>query len=552
MKKIFARILVFCMLFGLIDTGNTARSAKAASTDADIYYSTHCQTYGWLPVVKNGEESGTHGQSKRLESIKIWVQSELSGNVEYEVHCQTYGWNLDTKQNGEECGTTGEKKRLEAIKIRLTGQLADVYDVVYRVHRQTYGWTDWVKNGEECGTTGQAKRLEAIQIKLVRKSGDDSTMIKYTTHCQTYGWLNYVEGGKESGTTGEGKRLEAIKIDVSNSAYIGGIEYSVHCQTYGWMSWQSNDMMAGTSGQAKRLEAIKIRLTGELDEQYDVYYRVHSQTYGWLDWAKNGDISGTAGLAKRLEAIQIVLVRKGQAAPGETARPYIDKTIAAQIQKEKEEEQRRQEEEEKKANMEATSAQLRETLNSAVLNPVVTRDPEVDIKIKEVLARVTTPTMDNYDKLLACYNWIIDNATIKKADGYTTSWNNTNVTYSSLQDKTAVSFGKTVLIGKNGFRYGTCINYGAAMTLFARALGYDAYYIGGETEGAGRVYREHYWCLIRINGIWYNFDPHNADNYWAKPMDYFGKTNSEWLGLGYKFTHQDEKAEDYIKGGTYK
>ena len=91
MKKIIARMLVLFMVFGLVQPGNTARSAKAASTDANIYYTTHCQTYGWLPEVKNGEESGTHGQAKRLEAIKIRVESELSGSVEYEVHCQTYG-----------------------------------------------------------------------------------------------------------------------------------------------------------------------------------------------------------------------------------------------------------------------------------------------------------------------------------------------------------------------------------------------------------------------------------------------------------------------------
>lgn len=569
MKKIIARIMVFCMLFGMIQTGNTMKSAKAASTDANIYYTTHCQTYGWLPEVKNGEESGTHGQSKRLEAIKIRVESELSGSVEYEVHCQTYGWNLGTQKDGEECGTHGEAKRLEAIKIRLTGQLAEVYDVVYRVHRQTYGWTDWVKNGAECGTTGQAKRLESIQIKLVRKGGDDSTVIKYTTHCQSYGWLDYVLNGESSGTSGESKRLESIKIDIPNSAYAGGVTYSVHCQSYGWLPWQTNDMQCGTSGQAKRLEAIKIKLTGELEQQYDVYYRVHSQTYGWLDWACNGDIAGTSGLAKRLEAIQIVLVNKGQSAPGATGRPYIDAAIASQIQKEKEEEERRAEEEKRrleqeekeafdKANQEATSAEIRSILNNAVLNPVVTRDAEVDAKVNEVLAQVTEAGMDNYDKLLACYKWIIDNASYRYESGYTNVWNNTSVSYSNIQDRKTVSLGKTVLIGKNGQRYGTCINYAAAMTVFARALGYDAYYVGGETLGSQNQYREHYWCTIRINGIWYNFDAQNADNSWAKPMNYFGKTNSEWLALGYKFSHFDtdknvmEYSEDYIRGNSFK
>ena len=36
-------------------------------------------------------------------------------------------------------GTEGEAKRLEAIKIQLTGADKDKYDIYYRVHAQSYG-----------------------------------------------------------------------------------------------------------------------------------------------------------------------------------------------------------------------------------------------------------------------------------------------------------------------------------------------------------------------------------------------------------------------------
>lgn len=58
-------------------------------------------------------------------------------------------------------------------------------------------------------------------------------------------------------------------------------------------------------------------------KHYDVYYCVHAQTYGWLDWAKNGAMAGTSGLSKRLEGIKIMLVEKGGAAPGKTAKPNV-------------------------------------------------------------------------------------------------------------------------------------------------------------------------------------------------------------------------------------
>ena len=126
-----------------------------------------------------------------------------------------------------------------------------------------------------------------------------------------------------SGTSGEAKRLEGIEIKLDNMPFEGGVEYQTHVQSYGWMDWQKDGAMSGTEGEAKRLEGIRIRLTGQMVDEYDIYYRVHAQSFGWLDWAQNGEAAGTEGLAIRLEAVEIKLVKKGEAAPGITTRPYI-------------------------------------------------------------------------------------------------------------------------------------------------------------------------------------------------------------------------------------
>ena len=284
---------------------------------ANVSYTTHVQTFGWQNDVSNGAVSGTEGKAKRLEGIKIKVDSNLEGGIEYSVHCQTYGW-MDFVSDYELAGTTGEAKRLESIKIRLTGELADVYDVHYRVHRQTYGWSAWVKNGEECGTTGESKRLEGIQIKLVKKGDEPYAKLKYSTYVQSYGWLPYVSEGQMSGKTGEAKRVEAIKIDVDTNL-TGGISYVSYCQSYGWVysnnEAQCNGSIGGTVGKGKRMEAIQINLFGELREHYDVYYRVHIQKYGWLGWVTDGMPAGSTNIAKRIEAIEIKLVKKGEEAP---------------------------------------------------------------------------------------------------------------------------------------------------------------------------------------------------------------------------------------------
>ena len=297
-----------------------------------VSYSVHAQTYGWMSECKDGQTSGTSGEAKRLEALKVRLRNpSVDGSIRYRTHIQTYGW-LDWVENGQMSGTSGESKRMEAIQIELTGKMKEKYDIYYRVHCQTYGWLDWAKNGALAGTAGYSKRMEAIQIKLVAKNGAApgatarpyiSSRVKYRTHVQTYGWQDWVSEGQMSGTSGQAKRLEAIQINLTNMDVAGSVEYRTHVQTYGWQDWKSDGVLSGTSGQAKRLEAIQIRLTGEVAKKYDIYYRVHSQTYGWLDWASNGGIAGTYGLAKRLEAIEIQLVEKGRNAPGSTSRPYV-------------------------------------------------------------------------------------------------------------------------------------------------------------------------------------------------------------------------------------
>ena len=357
----------------VLDTETIAK-LKAQTPDVTIRYTTHVQTYGWQgdennanKWFANGKMAGTSGKAKRLEGIKIRVYGNDSLGIQYTTHCQSYGW-LPWSANGEMNGTEGEAKRLEAIKIQLTGADKEKYDVYYRVHAQSYGWLAWAANGAPAGTAGYAKRLEGVQIVVVKKgspapgvnfegvnaasgvhqsvsylakngsspvvggqvtsninpsvAGEANVNIAYRTHVQSFGWQGWKYNGVMSGTSGKAKRLEGINIKLTNKPYSGSIVYTTHVQSLGWQgnennvnTWFRDGQMAGTSGRAKRLEAIRVALTGEMAEHYDVYYRVHAQTYGWLAWAKNGEAAGTAGLSKRLEGIQIVLVPKGGAAP---------------------------------------------------------------------------------------------------------------------------------------------------------------------------------------------------------------------------------------------
>lgn len=115
--------------------------------------------------------AGTTGEAKRVEGIKIALRDqEYKGGIQYKTHVEDYGWQ-DWVSDGASSGTTGKAKRLEAIQIRLTGEMAEKYDVYYRTHIENFGWLDWAKNGESAGSEGYAYRMEGVQIEIVPKDG---------------------------------------------------------------------------------------------------------------------------------------------------------------------------------------------------------------------------------------------------------------------------------------------------------------------------------------------------------------------------------------------
>lgn len=332
---------------------------ESVTTAPVLAVKAHVQNVGNMAEqsVKLGESKrlGTSGRALRLESFAMRISvpatiktvtthqdgtttesasRKLSGDIVYSAHVQNIGWQREVG-GGATAGTSGRALRIEAVKIRLTGELANYYDVRYRVHVQNIGDLGWTKSGgAEAGTTGAALRVESIDVELVEKgkapkdskpSSVPQASMGYRVHVQNVGDQGSRSWGAVAGTTGRSLRLENIRITApGNTGMTGGVEYRSHVQNIGWQGWVANGAESGTHGRALRMEAVSIRLTGDLAKYYDVYYRVHAQNFGWLGWAKNGQNAGTAGYGYRLEAIQIQLVAKGAAAPGLTGNCFID------------------------------------------------------------------------------------------------------------------------------------------------------------------------------------------------------------------------------------
>lgn len=333
---------VALLLKGSSAPGTTSGNAFIDGTNVSVR--AHVQDVGWQNwTSKAGQTAGTTGRRLRLEALKAEVSNAfLSGGVEYEAHVQDVGWQ-GWKDDGAVAGTTGQNRRVEAIRMRLTGELADHYDVWYRVHVQNFGWMAWTSDASSTGTQGLSGRMEALQVLLRQKGSSAPTStdqgvsfsfvtpssVVYTAHVQDIGWQSSVQDGQLAGTTGQSKRVEAvtIKLEGSDSSVPGGVRYRAYVADKGWLGWVANGGVAGTTGENRRLEAMQVQLTGELAQYFDVYYQAHSADIGWLGWASNGATSGTSGLSHAIEGFRVQLVFKGNAAPGSTSRPYMDQTM---------------------------------------------------------------------------------------------------------------------------------------------------------------------------------------------------------------------------------
>ena len=302
-----------------------------------VNYSSYIERTGWEKQFEkiDGQTSGTVGEEKRLEAIKISLGNAEEiyeeANIKYQVHMQDYGW-MDWKQNGEIAGVIGKEKRLEAIRIKLENMQG--YSVIYRANIQDKGWTQWKSNGEEVGTTGQDLRLEAFEIKIVKtpnitvnysynadsnKVTTTITSNKQLTNIDDTSWELSSDKKTYTKTFDKNSDYRVVLTDVDGIAIEKNIKitqiinstirYSSHVQDHGWMDWVKDSSLSGTTGESKRVESLKIDLGNSeiITDNAVIKYQVHVQDYGWMDWKQNGQIAGTQGESKRIEAIRIKL-----------------------------------------------------------------------------------------------------------------------------------------------------------------------------------------------------------------------------------------------------
>lgn len=145
-------------------------------------------------------------------------------------------------------------------------------------------------------------------------------------------------------------------------------------------------------------------------------------------------------------------------------------------------------------------------LNSAVLDTKATLSAKEEKILLKYLDKIISDDMTNYEKAVACYDYIIKN-TVYDYGGWA------NPVKAVLEDG-----------------YGTCTEYSYVYAAMLNYIGFDAKTVDGKTAMAAGGYGYHMWVEVTINGQVYVMDPQVDDNMsWGAYIshDRFCKTYSE-------------------------
>ena len=176
-----------------------------------LSYRVRIKGKGWPAAVSGGKTAGATGSGYIIEGFKAaLVNQPYAGSIQYRAYLANTEW---TGLYADNAIAGGSGKRVEAVRLRLTGEMADYYDLYYRVHVENFGWTGWASNYARCGSIGYGYRIDAMEISIRHK-------------------LTGAPGGTGNqlfnGTTIAGKMLAVAQGYGSNTGYIILVNRSTH------------------------------------------------------------------------------------------------------------------------------------------------------------------------------------------------------------------------------------------------------------------------------------------------------------------------------------
>ena len=166
----------------------------------------------------------------------------------------------------------------------------------------------------------------------------------------------------------------------------------------------------------------------------------------------------------------------------------------------------------------SSSQSFKDAVNKVSLNPMKTRYEPLDNQIDAIVNSIINPSMSNYDKLVAIYNYVIKNMY------YSTSHNTINM--DDMFDKLGylnykgnatriVYYALQALEYKNG----VCDDYASLLLVLTRRVGFETYSNHAINSSGGG----HLLNLINAGGTYYILDAQGDDGGSSSNNYFFGR-----------------------------
>lgn len=160
------------------DTTITTKTKKKL-TAPKLKYRVCVKGKGWAKKwTKSGKVAGTLNHNNRLEGLRVFFKSGgREGTLQYRVCRSGERWSKwgDVSSTARKIAKT---RGISDIQLRLTGELADTYEVLYRTHMSGVGWDPWVVGPTLSGWVDKRNRIDALSIKLVKKNSKSAALKK--------------------------------------------------------------------------------------------------------------------------------------------------------------------------------------------------------------------------------------------------------------------------------------------------------------------------------------------------------------------------------------
>lgn len=143
--------------------------------ELDAIYGIHVYESGWSHYLSD-DAYCMAPVDKYVTAIRATLHNQpkdMTGTIAYKVNLSGSGW-LDWVEDAAASGGPDGEMPLEAISVKLTGELAEYYDILYSV-LQDNAWTDWVRNGQEAGVSGAGLRVDGIRMSVVKRKEDGNS-----------------------------------------------------------------------------------------------------------------------------------------------------------------------------------------------------------------------------------------------------------------------------------------------------------------------------------------------------------------------------------------